>query len=169
MKDLRKIKRNGYSEYVVIKGYKVPILGIPSVTFDAKVNLDDMTFIGREEPEYKDSALPTINDLIASKVVEHKSYLETYEIIPKGFDNYRTSKYLTDKMIEQIIAEFKEHGYNVSKRAIYHNYYSWRVNFKSGYKGKGYHLFTPCGLNPLVFRATKLSSYCKDWQITYIC
>ena len=39
---------------------------------------------------------------------------------------------------------------------------------KSGYRDEknGYHLFTPCGCNPLSFRVSSLEPE-LDWQITY--
>ena len=41
-------------------------------------------------------------------------------------------------------------------------------DLKSGYRDEknGYHLFTPCGCNPLSLRATSLEKE-LDWQTTY--
>ena len=71
-------------------------------------------------------------------------------------------------MIKKTIEEFKSHGFNVTREALMHNYHAWRDDYKSGYRDEknGYHLFTPCGCNPLSFRASELSAE-TDWQDTY--
>jgi len=76
---------------------------------------------------------------------------------------------LSDERISEIITEFAEHGFDVSKEAIMHNFDAWRAGLKSGYRDKerGYHLFSPCGCNPLRFSATSLCDSCHDWQKTY--
>ena len=33
--------------------------------------------------------------------------------------------------------------------------------------GNGYHLFSPCGCNPLSVRLSTLHDLCSDWQVTY--
>ena len=67
------------------------------------------------------------------------------------------------------LKEFKDNGLNVTKEAIMHNYQAWRFDEKSGYRDEenNYHLFSPCGCNPLSFRATTLHEKCADWQHTY--
>ena len=76
---------------------------------------------------------------------------------------------LTDKMVDKICKEFADNGFKVTPQAIWHNYDSWVGDLKSGYRDEqnGYHLFTPCGCNPLSFRATNLMD-CLDWQTTYV-
>ena len=73
--------------------------------------------------------------------------------------------------IKKIIAEFRENGFNITREAILHNYKAWRYDMKSGYRDEenNYHLFSPCGCNPLSFRATTLHKNCADWQHTYTC
>lgn len=73
--------------------------------------------------------------------------------------------------LDGIAKEFKEHGFNVTIEALRHNFNAWRADLKSGYRDEenGYHLFTPCGCNPLSFRCSSLEEDCKDWQITYQC
>ena len=46
-----------------------------------------------------------------------------------------------------------------------------KKDYKSGYcdDTNNYHLFTPCGCNPLSFRATSLPTQCGYWQYTYVC
>lgn len=69
---------------------------------------------------------------------------------------------------EEVAAEFKAHGFNVTTEALYHNAYWWSDDYKSGYRDEenGYHLFTPCGCNPLSFTASELVEG-ADWQKTY--
>lgn len=78
---------------------------------------------------------------------------------------------ITGAKIDKIIKEFKAHGFNVTADALHHNYNAWRCDMKSGYRDEEnvYHLFSPCGCNPLSFRATTLNEHCKDWQETYSC
>lgn len=86
---------------------------------------------------------------------------------------YNTNKYIgeiktDDKFIKRVQAFFKEHGYNVTKKAIRHNIDAWELDYKSGYRDEanGYHLFTPCFHNPLSFTLTTLHPLCQ-WQGTY--
>ncbi len=60
--------------------------------------------------------------------------------------------------LKNIIEEFREHGFAVTEEAILHNYKAWKRDLKSGFRDKenGYHLFSPCGCNPLSLRATSL-------------
>lgn len=77
---------------------------------------------------------------------------------------------LTKKDIREIQKEFKEHGFNVSEHAIKTQFTNWQSGYKSGYRDEanGYHLFTPCGLNPFSLTATTLVDG-VDWQDTYWC
>ena len=87
-----------------------------------------------------------------------------YDIYPKT-----NGKPLSYKDFDAIQKEFKENGFNVTLTAIKHNYECWLEDFKSGYRDErnNYHLFSPCGCNPLSFRATTLHKQCEDWQQTY--
>lgn len=66
--------------------------------------------------------------------------------------------------------EFIDNGFNVTMEALRHNYEAWYYDLKSGYRDEenGYHLFSPCGCNPLSFSASELIEG-NDWQITYVC
>ena len=77
---------------------------------------------------------------------------------------------MSDRRVKSIRETFRKNGFNVSEEAILHNFDAWLGDMKSGYRDEenGYHLFTPCGCNPLSFRATTLNPMCKDWQTTYI-
>lgn len=80
-------------------------------------------------------------------------------------------KTMTIRRAIKLAKEFKKHGFNVTPQAIMHNYEAWRDGWKVGYRDEqnGYHLFSPCGGNPLSLRATTLEDCCSDWQITYTC
>lgn len=62
----------------------------------------------------------------------------------------------------------KKHGFNVEWEAIAHNLTAWEKDYKSGYRGKDYFLFTPCGCNKLRFDVMRLIDG-LDWQNTYEC
>ena len=142
-----------------------------------KVDLTNRKYLRPSDPEYPQSTLPTINDLIRSKKVEGEfAPYRQYEISPKEFQEYTyeikttSTKTLVKKLdVDRITSEFREHGFSVSREAVIHNFYAWLADMKSGYRGKGYHLFTPCGCNPLRFSASELYPACEDWQHTYEC
>ena len=71
--------------------------------------------------------------------------------------------------VESILAEFAKYDFNVTYEAIEHNFNAWLNDYKSGYRDEDnqYHLFTPCGCNPLSFTVSRLNG--SDWQITYTC
>lgn len=125
---------------------------------------DPNYFLHYDAPFLLDGEVTTLNKLIETVGTKSVACFDEYTITPnKGSYSKRFS-------IRKVIAEFKEHGFNVTKEAIYHNYYAWLADEKSGYRDEvnGYHLFTPCGCNPLSFRLSTLSEKC-DWQTTYCC
>jgi hypothetical protein len=85
-------------------------------------------------------------------------------------DDIETREDLED-MVDDIVLWFNEHGYAVSPEAVGHNLSAWWGDMKSGYRDEknGYHLFSPCGCNPLSVRLTTLDKLCEDWQTTYSC
>lgn len=85
------------------------------------------------------------------------------------YDIYLGYDFYIEDIIDDVINEFKQHGFNVTKEAILHNYSAWRCDYKSGYRDEanGYFLFTPCGCNPFSLRAHTLHPSCDDWQHTY--
>lgn len=136
------------------------LIDVYSCKYDAKVDLENETYMPfSNTKEYELCSLPTFNDLVKKGIVKEVSCIErTYDIeIKKTSDT------------NKVIAEFKKNGFNVTKKAIIHNYNAWRNGYKSGYRDerRNYHLFTPCGGNPLSFRATTLHPKCADWQTTY--
>lgn len=160
MRKFKFLRSKSYRCFLLPNGKLVDVY---SCRYDAKVNLHDLTFLSCADDGYKESNLPTFNDLVQNGVVKEVSCIErTYDI-----DFPSNVRSLTKKMIKDIIKEFSDNGFHVSERAIRHNYYCWKYDMKSGYRGKNYHLFTPCGCNPLSFRATTLHRKCADWQKTY--
>ena len=133
--------------------------------WEVKVNMQTMQYIDSYSDEWKQSQWPTLNRMKASGVsVELCFPYRQYDI-----DLPESVRKLTPERARAIVQEFKEHGFNVTMDAVMHNFAAWNADYKSGYRGEDYHLFTPCGCNPLSFRATTLHPSCQDWQITYMC
>lgn len=86
-----------------------------------------------------------------------------------SYDINLGNRFDLDEKIEDVMREFSEHRFNVTKAAIMHNYVAWLADMKSGYRDveNGYHLFSPCGCNPFSLTATTLHPSCEDWQHTY--
>lgn len=122
--------------------------------FDYPVDLDALV---QYDPGEND-ALPTLNDLLKEGLVTVENDYREYEVFPEGFDDRFTAPPMTGKRIRAIIDEFREHGFNVTRDAIIHNFKAWSDDLKSGFRDEanGYHLFSPCGCNPLRFSATSL-------------
>ena len=142
-----------------------------------KVDMDRKEFIGKYDEGYDDCALPGLNTLMASGRVkgEFTPYRQ-YPVYPEAFsectDDIAWGDFdeLVKKLdVPAIVKEFADHGFVVSKKAIIHNFGAWLGDLKSGYRDRTCHLFTPCGCNPLSFRATELYPACSDWQTTYEC
>ena len=119
-----------------------------------------------DEPIEVDGQITTLNDLLREGKGKEVFPYEEYDI-----NNVRGAKNLTDKDLLRIQKKFKKNGFNVTFEALFHNYHAWFMDMKSGYRDEenGYHLFSPCGCNPLSFRATTLCDNRKDWQFTYEC
>jgi hypothetical protein len=82
------------------------------------------------------------------------------------------SVYFDYKEAVDIIAAhkfFHENGIQISQEALEHNFEAWCQDYKSGYRDEaaGYHVFSPCGCNPLRFTLTPLSEKNSAWQNTY--
>lgn len=104
--------------------------------------------------------LPDLNDLKREGLLEAKYPYRQFEVYPED-----------GQSLEGVLLSFKSEGFNVTREAIAHNYEAWSMDMKSGYRDEknGYHLFTPCGCNPLSFRLSTLHPIAEDWQRTYIC
>ena len=140
------------------------------IKFDTPFNLETGE-IG-EQPPYKPfgtNSLPDgftdLNTLIREKKGKEVHCYDEFDV---DLGWVRT---MSVRRIKKIQKTFAQHGFNVSEKAILHNYNAWMGDMKSGYRDEenGNHLFTPCGCNPLSFRATTLNQMCDDWQTTYTC
>lgn len=126
---------------------------------DTKVDLINRTYITiLEKEEYAASALPTINDLVAAGTLKEVDEIEELTITANDVN-------LLD--FDAVIAFAKEKGFNIEREALMHNVECWERDFKSAYRGKECHVYTPCRCNPLLFSVTKLDDRAADWQITY--
>lgn len=112
----------------------------------------------------------TLNSLIRSGKAEYEE-VHCYDAAEYNEDVYPYDKDFTDTEITHIVDFFKKRGFNVTKDAVKHQISAWESDFKSGYldKENGYHLFSPCGCNPLSIRLSTLHPLCSDWQKTYEC
>jgi hypothetical protein len=139
-------------------------LFLPLWRYDYPVDINNLIQYTPDE----NIAFPTLGDLIREGLVTEEADFREYEIFPEGFCDAGCGHPFTGKVVRRIIAEFKEHGFDVSREALVHNYCAWVQDLKSGYRDEtnGYHLFTPCGCNALRFSATTLSDD-TDWQTTY--
>lgn len=139
--------------------------------YDTPINLTTGE-IGKE-PDYKPfvekedlpEGFTTLNQLKKEAKGDTVYCYDEYDI------NLGVPKTMTIRRAIRLAKEFKKHGFNVSSAAIMHNFEAWKAGWKSGYRDeeRGTHLFTPCGGNPLCFRATTLEECCSDWQTTYLC
>ena len=161
MEKLKFIQEKSYRCFQLPNGKLVDVY---SCNYDAKVDLEEETFCSCCEKEYSNIELPTFNELVDKGIVKEVSCIErSYDVYPEDFD-------LSEQDYLDIIKEFEKNGFNVTLEALKHNYRAWFFDAKSGYRDEenGYHLFSPCGCNPLSFRATTLHKQCEDWQTTYI-
>lgn len=137
---------------------------LPTFRYDHPVDLDALVQYAPGEND----ALPTLNDLLKKGLVTEENDYREYEVFPEGFDDRFSAPPMTGARIRAIIDEFRKHGFNVTRDAIIHNYRAWYDDLKSEFRDEanGYHLFSPCGCNPLRLSATSL---CEDlsWQDTY--
>jgi hypothetical protein len=138
-----------------------------AVHYDFKVDVVNKKYIARSDDGYDECNLPTFNDLYQNGTMPKEG-----SCIENQFSISFKRKYkLTEKDIDNLIKKFKKNGFNITRDAIMHNYKAWCYDMKSGYRDEvnNYHLFSPCGCNPLSFRASTLHEKCKDWQTTYFC
>lgn len=135
--------------------------------FDKKIDLENGTYEEDGIVSLDDSNSTCLNNLIRHGAREVRCYDEcnyNENVYPSEFN-------LNDEKVKKIQKYFKEHGFNVTKDAIFHQLSSWMNDYKSGYRDEvnGYHLFSPCGCNPLSIRLSTLNKLCSDWQTTYFC
>ena len=164
MREMPILSEKTYRFHILPDGSMVDVY---AVRYDCKVDLVNKTYLESYDEGYAESTLPTFNDLYANGTMgKEGSCIENEYRVDLGY-----KRSLTESNIKKIIAEFKKNGFNITKEAILHNYDAWRYDMKSGYRDNenNYHLFSPCGCNPLSFRATTLHEKCSDWQNTYTC
>lgn len=127
-------------------------------SWDAKIDFENGTYISiSERDEYVSSALPTINDLVSSGIIEARSNIDELRITQNEVD-------VQD--LDAVVSYAKEHGFNVEREMLEYNLAAWENDHKSGCRGSECHVFTPCGCNPLSFTISKLDEI-VDWQTTY--
>jgi hypothetical protein len=167
MKKLSTIKRSDRNTYFTNKENTIKFpCNLADINYETRVNLQNKTYYTKEEDA--DKGVPTINELLKSgQLVEH-TYVNEHRIRVKGCDICWTSPKKID--IKAIQKEFAENGIKVSERALKFVCNAWKNGFKVGYRGKGVHLFVPCGdMNPLYITASKTDPHFREWQTTYVC
>ena len=167
MRAFQFLKEKEYQTFELPNGKMVNVY---ACRYDCKVDLENESFIlSSDKEEYESSNLPKMEELVNQGIVKVVSCIERkYDMNNIYQDRYRVSN-LSEKKIQSIINKFKKNGFNVTREAIIHNFSCWLGDMKSGYRDEenGYHLFSPCGCNPLSFRASTLHPKCADWQTTY--
>lgn len=111
----------------------------------------------------------TLNRLLAEKKAKD---VNCYNSLDFDMDVYMDDPKLDKKVnAKKIMQFFRDNGFNVTSEAVKWCFENWKSGFKSGYRDEknGYHLFNPCGGNPLSIRLTTLNPLCEDWQTTYWC
>ena len=133
------------------------------IRYDTKIDLDNSIAYERGDVIPADAKITTFNDLCKAGIGKMLYIYDEYDV-------FVGHKKLSPNKVKSIIKEFKDNGFNVTEDAITHNYNAWLCDLKSGYRDEtnGYHLFSPCGHNPLQFRASTLDKSCEDWQTTYV-
>ena len=136
--------------------------------WDNPIDLGTMTY--EDRPSNEDEL--TLNKMVDRKMITGEvhcydtcNYNE--EIYP---EDLKDEKAIEDK-INEIVLFFLDNRFIVSRDAVEHNVHAWLNDFKSGYRDEtgNYHLFSPCGCNPLSVRLSTLDKLCEDWQTTYTC
>lgn len=134
--------------------------------YQVKVDIVAKKYIATYDEGYEYCDIPTFNDLYRDGILDKER-----TCIENEYEYYTEKTSLSKEDIDSIIQEFQENGFNITEEAIMHNYSAWCMDMKSGYRDEenNYHLFSPCGCNPLSFRASTLHEKCVDWQHTYMC
>lgn len=137
------------------------------IWYGNRLDLDNLLlFTGKENEE--NPQYPDINELIKEGKVRDATIYRYHDIFLPRFPGCYEGPAFTSKVIRSVVEEFRANGFKVTREAVVHNYKAWFCDLKSGWRDEenGYHLFTPCGCNPLSFRATSLEKE-LDWQTTY--
>ena len=140
--------------------------------FDDVINLETGEIVSKCSQltsEDIENGYTTLNQLIREK--------KGHQVFCHDTLDYDDDVYMDDENVDEradvnkIRDFFVKHGYNVTTEAVSWCVSNWKCGFKSGYRDdvNGYHLFNPCGGNPLSIRLTTLHPLCEDWQKTYWC
>jgi hypothetical protein len=140
------------------------------IWYGHRLDLANMTVTENREEIAIRTDLPDLNQLIKEGKVRNATIYREHDIFLPEFKGSYEAPPFTGEVVRKVIAEFAGHGFKVTRQALVHNFKAWYSDLKSGYRDdrNGYHLFTPCGCNPLSFRATSLEPE-LDWQKTYEC
>ena len=163
LRDMPILETPSFRYHILPNGAMVDVY---AVRYDCKVDIDNLKYLSIADNGYKECTLPTFNELYANGTLTKEG-----TCIANKYDYYTDKTRLSSTDIDDIIREFKDNGFTITKEAILHNYDAWLCDEKSGYRDEenNYHLFSPCGCNPLSFRASTLHKECDDWQTTYTC
>ena len=109
----------------------------------------------------EDIAEPGMRIVVKDERVDDSQYTVSVETLPcRDSEGNATPDY------DAIIAEFKQHGFTVSKKALHFNFTSWKVDEKSYYREKDCLVYSPCGCNPLSYTASKLKGLPYEYTHT---
>ena len=162
MKKLYDIERWTDNRYFSTPDNKISFpLNLKNITYLSEIDLDNGLY--KEFDEKSKESYPTLEDLVNSGKLIEKNYVETAELW--------TNSYSKKPHYRKWLNFFKEKGFNVTRKALEHNFELWKIGFKCGFRDdeNNYFIFTPSGINPLSFRATRLDEHFEDWQKTYSC
>jgi len=163
MAQLTSIPQSIDARYFSVNGTNITFpLNPPIMRYDTLIDLNNLTYGEGGE---------TLQELIDKGLITEQSHVvEVNFEIGEHIDDMTEKHINTNKKLYKYIQDFfAQHGYRVSIKAIKHQYECWEVDLKSGYRGRNYHLFTPCRHNPFSVRLSTLSPICKSWQKTYEC
>ena len=99
--------------------------------------------------------------IVRDERVDDSEYTVTVDTLPcRDSNGNATPDY------DEIIEEFKQHGFTVSREALHFNFTSWKADEKSYYKEDDCLLYSPCGCNELTYTASKLKGLPYEYTHT---
>ena len=161
MEKLQKIQRGDWNTYFecVRDGFTFPLNPNQGVRYDSHISIDNKVLTDNESD-------PTIQDLLDNGTLVEKNFVTSVTI---DCSEYIGVDGIAKKAIpfKDIQNKFKDKGIKVSILALKNLYNMWIGFHKSGYRGKGFHLFAP--MSQFTITASKLDPHYKEWQKTYTC
>ena len=138
------------------------------IWYGNRIDLEGLLLYQGEECDANPD-IPDLTTLVKTGKVEEAEIFRSHEVNVTAFTDCTCRRKFTEKIIQNILQEFKNKGFNVTREALTHNFRAWHADLRSGYRDEanGCHLFTPCGCNPLSFRVSSLEED-LDWQTTYM-